>query len=305
MLSSARAQSYPSRPIALLIPYASGGPADLIARLVGAVISDRLGQAVIVQSKPGASGQIAGQTLLHAPGDGYTLLVADNSTLGIAKAVYRNYNYDPQVDVVPIAPLMLMPMVLYVPKTSPFNSLADLLAAAKSRALNFASQGNASIGHLLGEMLKADSGGQFIHIPYQGSALAMTSLLGNQVDLLFDGIGPGIQHLRAGRLKVIAVAGPSRLPQTPEVPTTSEAELPNVSMSLWLGVVAKTGTASALVQKLHDEFAYAMEQPTVLKVFTDLGFQPMSMTREKFRAFIKSEAEQATAIVRERHITVD
>lgn len=149
-------------------------------------------------------------------------------------------------------------------------------------------------------MLRADSGGQFTHIPYQGSAPAVMGLLGNQVDLLFDGIGPGLQHLRAGRLKALAVAGPRHLPQIPEVPTTAEGNLPSVSMSLWLGVVGKTGTAPAVVQKLHDEIAYAIEQPTVSKMFSDLGFQPMSMTSEQFGAFIKSEAERAMVIVRRR-----
>ena len=304
MFGTARAQGFPTKPISIITAYPPGGPADTLARALGETMTERLGQPVIVENRPGAGGQIAGPALLKAQADGHTLLIADNATLGINKAVYPNFNHDPQVDFVPIAPLMLMPMVLFVPKASPFNSLADVIAAAKTRPLNYASQGIGSIGHLLGEMLNADIRGQLNHIPYQGSAPAMNSLLAGQVDLLFDGVGPGLQHLKADKIKALAVAGPRRLAQIPDVPTTAEGGVPDVSMALWLGIVAKTGTPAPAVQKLHDEIVYAIQQPKTSKRFTDLGFQLLTMSPDEFRAFVKKEAEKSAAIVKERRIVL-
>ncbi|MDA9545026.1 hypothetical protein ACM43_11190 [Bradyrhizobium sp. CCBAU 45321] len=268
----AKAQEFPTRPISILVIYPAGGPADLMARALAEVLRERLGQPVIVENKQGAGGQIAGAALIRAPADGHTLLIGDTASLGINKAVYANFSYDPLTDLEPVAPLMLMPMLLYVPKSSPFNSTADLVAAAKSKALNYASQGNGSLGHLLGEMLKADAGIQLVHVPYRGSAPAMRDLIGSQVDLLFDGLGPG---------------------------------LPNVVMSLWLGVVVRAGTPEPVVQRLSEEVGHAMRQPQVTKRFIDLGFQILNMTRAEFREFVKNEAGKSTALVKARGIAVE
>lgn len=301
----ARAQGYPSKPITILVIYPAGGPADLMARAIGEVMQERMGQPVIVENKPGAGGQIAASVLLRAPADGYSLLIGDTASLGINKAVYANFNYDPIADLEPVAPLMVMPMALYVPKSSPFNTAGDLIAAAKSKTLNYASQGGGSLGHLLGEMFKADAGIQLMHVPYKGSAPAMQDLLGAQVDLLFDGIGPGLPHLSADKIKALAVAGSQRLPLLPTVPTTAEVGLPNVVMSLWLGVVVRSGTPAPIVQKLNEEIAYAMNQPKVTKRFSDLGFQFLNLSRDEFRAFVKSEAEKSIAIVKARGIGIE
>jgi tripartite-type tricarboxylate transporter receptor subunit TctC len=303
--ANVQAQGFPNRPITILVIYPAGGPADLMARSVGEVMQERLGQPMIVENKPGAGGQIAASALLRAPADGYTLLVGDTASLGINKGVYANFSYDPVADLEPVAPLMLMPMVLYVPKSSSFNSTSDLVTAAKSKPLNYASQGVGSLGHLLGEMLKADAGIQLVHIPYKGSAPAMQDLIGSQVDLLFDGVGPGLPNVESERIKALSVAGPLRLPQLPNVPTTAEVGLPHVVMSLWLGVVVRAGTPVPNVQRLHDEIAYATKQPKVTKRFADLGFQFLHMSRDEFRDFVKSEAEKSIALVKARGIGID
>jgi tripartite-type tricarboxylate transporter receptor subunit TctC len=305
LVCQGNALDYPSKLTTILVIYPAGGPADLMGRSVAEVLQERLGQPVIVENKPGAGGQIAASVLLRAPADGYTLLIGDTASLGINKAVYANFNYDPVTDLEPVAPLMTMPMVLYVPASSPFNSTRDLVAAAKSAPLNYASQGAGSLGHLLGEMLKADARIQLSHIPYKGSAPAMQDLLGKQVDLLFDGVGPGLPHIQSGKIKALAVAGAQRLPQLPNVPTVAEAGLPDVVMSLWLGVVVRAGTPAPIAQRLNEEIAYAMKQPKVTKRFADLGFQPLNMTRDEFRAFVKSEAEKSIAIVKARGIGID
>jgi tripartite-type tricarboxylate transporter receptor subunit TctC len=305
MAGNVQAQGFPSQPITILVIYPAGGPADLMARSVAEVMRERLGQPVIVENKPGAGGQIAASALLRAPADGYTLLVGDTASLGINKAVYANFSYDPVADLEPVAPLMLMPMVLYVPKSSPFNSTTDLVAAAKSKPLNYASQGSGSLGHLLGEMLKADAGVQLVHIPYKGSAPAMQDLVGSQVDLLFDGVGPGLPYVKSEQIKALSVAGPYQLPQLPNVPTTAEVGLPNVVMSLWLGVVARAGTPAPVVQRLNEEIGYAMKQPKLTKRFADLGLQFLDMTREEFREFVRSEAEKSMALVKARRIVLE
>jgi tripartite-type tricarboxylate transporter receptor subunit TctC len=305
MPGRAQAQEFPSRPISILVIYPAGGPADLMARSLAEIMRERLGQTVIVENRPGAGGQIAGTALLRAPADGHTLLIGDTASLGINKAVYANFSYDPLADLEPVAPLMLMPMLLYVPKSSPFNTTADLVAAAKSKSLNYASQGNGSLGHLLGEMLKADAGIQLVHVPYRGSAPAMQDLIGSQVDLLFDGLGPGLPYVNSDNIRALSVAGPQRLPQLPNVPTTAEVGLPNVVMSLWLGVVVRSGTPPPVVQRLYEEIGYAMKQPQVTKRFLDLGFQFLNMTRAEFREFVKSEAAKSIALVKARGIAVE
>lgn len=305
MAGRAPAQEFPTRPITILVIYPAGGPADLMARSLAEVMRERLGQPVIVENRAGAGGQIAGTALLRAPADGHTLLVGDTASLGINKAVYANFSYDPLTDLEPVAPLMLMPMLLYVPRSSPFNSTADLVVAAKSKSLNYASQGNGSLGHLLGEMLKADAGIQLVHVPYRGSAPAMQDLIGSQVDLLFDGLGPGLPYLNSESIRALSVAGHRRLPQLPNVPTTAEVGLPNIVMSLWLGVVVRAGTPEPVVQRLNEEIGNAMKQPQVTKRFLDLGFQFLNLTRAEFREFVRSEAGKSTALVKARGIAVE
>jgi tripartite-type tricarboxylate transporter receptor subunit TctC len=301
----ANAQEFPNRPLTILVTYPAGGPADLMARALGEVMAERLGKPVVVDNRPGGGGQVAASALLRAPADGHTLMIGDTSTLGINKAIYPNFSFDPIGDITPVAPLMRMPMVLYVPKASPFNSVAELIAASKTRPLNYASQGSGSLGHLAGEIIKGDTGGQFNHIPYKGSAPAMNDLLGGQVDMLFDGVGPGLPYLSSHKLKALAVGGSKRLAEMPEVPTTAEVGLPALNLALWLGVVVRSGTPAAVVQRLHDEVSYAMKQPRAMKRFSDLGFQFMNMSSEEFREFVKSEAATSASIVKRRQIVVD
>lgn len=305
MAGTSAAQAYPARPLTFLVPYPPGGPGDLMARSVGEVLAERLGQPVLVDNRPGAGGQIAGAALLKGAPDGYTLMLGDTSTLGINKVIYRNFAWDPVREVRGIAPMLVMPMVLLVPRSSPFGSLAELVSAAKGRGLNYASQGSGSTGHLLAEMLRESAVGKFNHIPYKGSAPAMTDLLGGQVDMLFDGVGPALQYLKADKLKVLAVASPRRLAQLPEVPTTAELGYPGVALSIWFGAIARKATPDAIVKRLNAEVAYAMTQPKVVKRFGDLGFQFMAMSADQFSQFIKAEADKWGGFVRARHITGD
>ena len=292
-----------AKPLTVLVPFPPGGPGDLIARTGTQFMAERIGRPVVVDYKPGAGGQIAATTLLQQPADGNTLMVAEMSVLCSNRFLYPHFRYDPMSDFDPVAALPQMPIVLFVPHASPFSSLADLVAAAKTRTINYASQGNGSVGHLLGEMLASASHGNFAHVPYKGSAPAMIDTVAGQVDFIFDGIGPGLPHLKADKLKAIAVAGPKRLPQIPQVPTTAEAGWPDLSVPVWFGAVARAGTPAAIVQRYNQEFAYAMAQPSVQKRLGELGFQFVTMTPTEFRTFMRKESERWGAFIKAHQIT--
>ena len=299
------AQGLSAKPITVLIPYPPGGPADLMARSVGEFVSERTGRPVIEEYKAGGGGQIAAAALLQAPADGSTLLVGEMSVLSSNKFLYPKFRYDPLVDFEAVAALPQMPVVLYVPYSSPFRSLDDLVAASKLKPLNYASQGAGSVGHLLGEMLASASGGQFNHVPYKGSAPAMTDLMGGQVDFMFAGIGPGLPHLASQKLRVISVAGPKRLPQIPGVATSAESGFPDVSLTVWFGAVVRAGTAAPVVRRLNEDIAYALSQPKIMKRFGDMGYQMVTMGPEEFGSFIRRESDRWGAFIKARRIVLD
>ena len=299
------AQGNPTKPITIFVAYPVGGPADRIARSIGEIMAPRLRQPVLIESKPGAGGQIAAASVLSAPADGHALLLADTSTLGINSAVYPKFSYKPLQDFEAVAPLMEMPMVLYVPAASPYNTLAELIAASRTKSLNYASQGPGSIGHVLGETLNAETDAKSNHVPYKGGAQSMLAVLSGQVDFLFGGFGEGLQHVKAGKLKMLAVAGPKRLVQAPDLPTTVESGLGKVDLSLWFGIVVRTGTAAPIVKRLHAEIEHAIGLPQVANGFTELGFRIMTMPVGTFAAFIKAESEKSAALVKARNISLD
>lgn len=304
--SRAIAQSgYPNKPITIIVPFAPGGPTDVMARSLGQGLAESMGQPVIVENKPGAGGQLAGSTFIRDAADGYTLLVGDFSMLGLNVGLYKNFSWNPPKDARGVAPLLIMPMVLVVPQSSPYNSVAELLAAAKTKNLNFASQGPGTMGHLLGEMLREATGGNYNHVPYRGTAPAVNDLLAGQVDMLFEGLGAVLQHVRAGKLKCLAVASPERLPQLPDVPTTTEAGLASVKASTWFGLVAPRATPDAIVLKLNEEIKRAMALPSIRTRFGDLGFQFVDMSAPEFDQFMKKEAEHWIGYVRQHNITVE
>ena len=298
----ASAQPLAGQPITIFVAYPAGGPADVIARTVGGILSERLGQAVIVENKPGAGGQIAAAAALRGKGGSYDLLLGDVSTLGVNKYLYKDFNHDPLRDFEAVAPLLQMPMVLWVPQSSPYATLVELVSASHRKTVNFASQGMGTIGHLLAEMFRVATGGNFNHIPYKGSAPAIAALLGNEVDMLFDGLGPGLPHLPSGKLRALAMAGPQRVAQLPGTPTTAEAGFPSVALSTWFGMVTRAGTAPAAVQRLADEIDHAMKQPLAMKRFSEFGFQALSMSRSDFSQFIRTESNRWGPLLKELNI---
>ena len=305
-LAHAGAQSFPSKPIRLLVPFPPGGPTDQVSRLVGQKITESTGQPVLVDNRPGGGSQIAAGALLQAPADGYTLLIGDIGALAVNPTLYEKLSYDPQRDFVAVSRVMSSPMVLLVPVKSSANSVAQLLDLAKSQGrLSYASQGIGTGGHLLAEMFKSATGAPLVHVPYKGSAPAMQDLIAGQVDLLFDLMGAGLPQARGAKAKLLAVGTRERSPRAPEVPTMAEAGYPDVVMTVWFGIVAKSGTLDSLVRALNGHIVSALNSPEVSKRLYDQGFDPSPSTPEEFGAQMRSEREKWGAVVKSSGARVD
>ena len=289
----------------MLVPFPAGGPADQMARIIGEVLTERLGQSVLVDNRPGGAGQIAGSALIRQPADGHTLLLAELSVLCVNALMYRKFAYDPLAEFQPVAGLRSMPMMVLVPRSSPANTLHELLALARTRPLNYASPGTGTVAHLAGEEIRTAARVEMTHIPYKGSGPAMADLLGGQFDMLVDGLGPALPHIREGKIKALAIAAPNRAPLLANVPTTAEAGYPSVRMSALFGVATRSGTPVPVVRKLYDEIALASKQPKFARRFDDLGFEQELMTPEQFRNYIKTETERQGAVIKANNISAE
>ena len=289
----------------IIIPFPAGGPTDAMARVLGEAISGRSGQTIIIDNRPGAGGQLAAGAILKSPADGRTLFLADMSTLSSNHHLYSNFSYNPLVDFQPVTTLISMPMVLYVRKDLPVNSYNELVELAKTKNLNYASQGYGIPGHLLGQIMKAATKTQMTHVPYKGSAPAMNDLLGGQVDLLFDGLPAGLQHVSSGKLKALAITSPNRSKLLPDVPTTTELGVPQLNMNVWFGVVARSGVPQDSVQEWNKNFAEALKAPKVMQLFQGQGFELTPMTPEDFAKLLKSESDRWGAVMKAHQIKID
>jgi tripartite-type tricarboxylate transporter receptor subunit TctC len=307
LAGAAVAQDFPNKPVTLVVPFPPGGVTDQIARVLAGKLQEDLRQTVIVDNKPGAGGQIAAQTVKSAPADGHTLFVAATEMFAVNPTLFRKFSYDPLKDFQPVTALISSPLVLVVPKNSPVNAVADLVAASKKKdaGLNFASQGVGSIGHLLGELYRSRSGGDFHHVAYKGSAPALQDLMGGQVDLMFDPVITTAPLIQSGKLKPLAIAATKRAAQLPEVRTLQELGTAGVDASVWFGAVVKAGTPAPAVARLNESLAKALRSPDVVKRFTDQGLQPMPMSPEAFGSFMKEEITRWSALVKTSGASVD
>jgi tripartite-type tricarboxylate transporter receptor subunit TctC len=300
------AQDYPSRPIRLVVPFPPGGPTDVLARIVAARLGERLGQPVVVDNKPGASGMIGADLVAKAAPDGYTLL-ANASIHVINPSLYAKTTYDAIADFAPVSNLADVPLVLAVTAKLPARSVKDLVALAKSSktSLAFASAGNATSQHLSGEAFKIAAGVDMLHVPYKGSAPALTDLIGGQVQLMFDSLPSAMPHLKAGTIRPLALTTSKRSSALPEVPTIAESGYPGFAISTWYGVWAPAATPPAVVQRLSREIAAIVRLPEVREQFAALGADPVGNTPEEFAAFAKAELGKWAGIVKRSGAKVD
>ena len=301
------AQPFPNKPIRLVVPYPPGGGTDVTARVIAAPLSASLGQSVIIDNRPGASGLIGTDFVAMSEPDGYALLMfADINT--IAPALYPQAKSDPVSDFAPIAQLAIGPLVIFATPALAINSFQDLVKYARERpdALSYASPGNGSAQHLAMERLKLDANIKITHIPYKGGAQAITDVIGGQVPLGIIGLSAALPHIQAGKVKAIAVTSSVRSPLLPQVPTIAESGFSGFEAVQWFGIVAPARTPGAVIAFLHTEFVKALRDPTVVRRLSELG---LALTPEKsvaeFGAFISLDTKRWPAIVRTVGIKAD
>ena len=296
----ALAQDYPSRPVRLVVPFAAGGPNDIIARLVGGRLSEALGQPIVVENRPGAGGNIGTDFVAKAPSDGYTLLSAGPGSL-IINPLLGSVPYDTARDFAPVSLMASAPNVLVVHPSVPAKSVKELieLARARPRQLNYASGGPGSTPHLSGALFAVMAGIDVVHVPYKGTGPASADLLGGQVQMAFFGIPPLLPHIKSGKLRALAVTGMRRSPELPEVPTVHEAALPGYEVSPWYGLLAPAGTSRAIITRLNAEVARIVRSPEMMEKLASQGAEPGGGAPEDYAAAIRADTATWARVIKE------
>jgi tripartite-type tricarboxylate transporter receptor subunit TctC len=291
------AADYPTRPVRLIVGFPAGGPTDIVARIVAQSLSERVGQQVIVENRPGAGSNVATQAVITSPPDGYTLMIV-SPPHAINATLYKKLPYNFLADIVPVAGIAEGPNVMEVHPSVPAKTVAEFIAYAKANPgkISFASAGNGTTIHLSGELFMAMTGIKMLHVPYRGSAPALTDMISGQVHVMFDNVLSSIGHLQSGALRPLAVTSRTRLETLPDVPTVAET-VPGYETGTWWGVGAPKGTPADIVDKLNREINAVLAEPKIKARFAELGAAPMIVTPGAFGTFLAAETEKwATAV---------
>ncbi|MCW5603088.1 MAG: tripartite tricarboxylate transporter substrate binding protein [Burkholderiales bacterium] len=294
------AQQYPVRPVRFVVPFAAGGSVDTLARTFGPKLSDALGQQVVVDNRPGANGDIGMTIVARALADGHTIVLGYIANVAIAPSLNPKMPYDPVKDFAPVTQPASSPNVLTAHPSVPAKSLQELIALAKTKpgAVSFASTGVASIGHLTGELINNLAGIRMTHVPYKGSGQAIADILGGHVQVMFSGFSSTLHHIKAGKLRALAVTGAKRSSALSDVPTIAEQGFPGVEATAWYGVLAPAGTPKPVIARLHGEFVKILKMPDVVQKMDGLGFEIIGSTPEQFAAYIQSETKKWEKVVK-------
>jgi tripartite-type tricarboxylate transporter receptor subunit TctC len=303
---TAGAQTYPNKPLRLLVPFPAGGGTDILARALAQKLSDKMGQAVVVENRPGAGGTIGAEAGAKATSDGYTLLLTTSSTHSIGPAVNPKTPYSVEADFTPIVYVANAPQIVLVPMSSRAKTLREFIDYARQNPgrLNYASSGNGTISNLATEVFKAQSGTFLVHIPYRGTGLSITDLVSGKVDVLFDSLVSGMPHVKDGKLRALAVTSPKRSALAPDLPTVSEL-LPGFESVTWFGIYGPRGLPAELVARVNQAVNAALLDPDLKDRFARLGVEPMGGTPDAFAAAVKAESTKWKKIIAERKITSD
>lgn len=300
------------KPMTIVVPYAPGGTTDMLGRTLAREMGPLLGRTIVVENKPGAGSGIGASFVAHAPADGNTLLVATSTTLAINPSLYKKLAYDPAKDFAPVGLIGAVPLLVVVHPSLPVKTVAELIALSKSKpgGLSYGSAGNGSPQHLSAEMFKAATGAKLTHVPYKGSGPAVTDLLGGQLDVMFSDIPPAVQHVKAGKLRALAVTSAKRQVALPDVPTVAEsgaAGTRGFEAVAWQSVVAPAGTPKEVVHKLAAALDKVIAQRDLRARLESEGFEPATPggTPERFAAYIRSETERWGQVIRSAGATVD
>jgi tripartite-type tricarboxylate transporter receptor subunit TctC len=301
----AHAQDYPTKPIRLIVPFPPGGQTDALGRILGKKLGERWKQQVIIDNRPGGNTIIGADLAAKSPPDGYTLLLAIDSTLTMNQTLYRKLPYDPVKDFAPIVQAVTLPLALVVNQKIPATSLKDVIVAAKANpgSLNYGA--GTITTQLAGELFKSMAGVNVVYVPYKGSAPTVQGLLGGEIEMIFDGIATALPHIKSGKLRPIAVTADKRSPLMPEVPTMEEAGLSGYKVDIWLGLVAPRGTPAPILTKLNAEVNRILAEPEVKETLGALGMEPAGGTQDRFKEVLKSDTTKWTKIINEAGIRLD
>ncbi len=304
--SAALAQTYPAKPIRIIVPFAAGGAVDVVARAVGQRMSEQMASPVIIENKPGASANLGAELVAKAQPDGYTVLMGANG-LATNMTLFRNLGFDTTKDFAPVARIGYAPLVLVVEASSPAKSLKDLIALAKAKPgnLNYGSAGNGQSGHLASELFKLTTKIDVVHVPYKGGSPALTDLMGGRLSFMIINPIEVVANIKSGRLRALAVANPKRIAMLPDVPTFTEAGVPGYDASVWWGLVAPVKTPKDIVAKLSSEVLKALEDEGVKEKLSNLGAVVDPAGPEQFGKFLKEEIDKWAGVIKASGIHAD
>jgi tripartite-type tricarboxylate transporter receptor subunit TctC len=300
------AQSFPAKPVRVVVPYPPGGPTDIVARVLFQQVAEATGQQFLIDNRAGAGGNIGAELVAKSPPDGYTVLIGTTAH-AINMSLFKNLNYDIQKDLMPVSLLTQGPLVLVAHPQFPASSVKEVieLAKTKSGGLNFASSGNGQSTHLSAELFNSMAGIKMAHVPYKGSAPALTDVMSGQVDVMFDTTLSAMPFVKAGKLKALGLTSAVRSPAAPDVPTIAESGLPGYEVFAWNGVLVPAGTPKAIIQQLNDHIRKAMLLPQVKDKFSAQGFAASWNSPESFGVFLKTEVDKWGRTVKASGATLD
>jgi tripartite-type tricarboxylate transporter receptor subunit TctC len=304
--ATALAQDWPAKPVRIIVPFPPGGSADLLPRIVGEKLAEKFGQPVIVDNRPGAAGNIGATAVFEADPDGYTLLSAPPPPLVINRLLYPKLAFD-STKFVPISVIAAIPNVLLVNARVPASSVAELIAYAKANPgkLNYSSQGSGTTSHVTAELFKSMAGRlRITHVPYKGTAPALAALVAGEVDMMCDNLGVSLPHVKAGRIRALAVASAKRVPSLPDVPALAES-LPGFEAVAWFGIVGPPGLSPPIAQKMSSGVAEALRDPEVQARLAALSAEPMGFTPAQTAAYMREETERWAAVIRSANVKLD
>lgn len=304
--TAAPGQGYPVKPVRIIVPFPPGAGPDIVARTVGQKLTERWGQQIVVDNRPGGGGNIATELVARAIPDGYTLLLASNH-FTINPSLFSKIPYDPVRDFVPVTLAAATPNMLVVHPSLPVKSVSDLIALAKAKPdqLNFSSGGNGSVGHMAAEMFNTAARVRMVHIPYKGPVLAITALLNGEASVGFLIAPAALPLVKSGRLRALAVTGKRRAPAAPELPTVAEAGLPGYEIVAWQGIFAPAATPSDIVKKIYSDVITALNAPEIKRALTAQGLETIASTPEEFSAYVEEDLLKWAKVVKQANVRVD
>ena len=303
----AHAQTYPSKPIRFVLPFPPGGGTDALARILSPRLSERLGQSIVIDNRPGAAGNISADIVAKSAPDGYTLLMGFSTVLTTSKSLYAKLPFDPERDLVPITQLATAQYILVVHPSVAAKSIVELIALARAKpgTLNYASSGVGGPLHLSAELFKARAGIDLVHVAYKGGGPAASAVLAGETQVLFGSVASSLQHIRTGRLRALAVTGSRRSPLAPELPTIAESGFPGFNVTAWDSLLAPRGTAPEVVTKIHAEVVQVLKLPEIRELINTVGYEPTGTTPAELAALIRSESATWAKVIRDADIRAE